>query len=180
MKFLNWLAPNLWWRLSVASPVNPRNLLKTPESSAAQKHTHSESKPRDFNLFSDSVLAYVRNQVALQSTPDHLELLRAQSRDVVTTLHLCQYTHTHTQTETHTQTVECSHSFMLYWFFDLFKLCCFCTRRGVTWTCRALPFVICEQVYISGKRCILLYCVCSVSQQQHAPLNLSAASRVSH
>ncbi len=168
MKFLNWLAPDLWWRLSVTSHMNPRNHW-TQQSYEQYKNTPWIKQYQEIlAVFQWYTWLFLKRCRTLEHD-DPSDVLRVQSRDVGMTAPVPVHTHTYTHT------VECSHSFFFCFGFFFQTLCYFYRRQGVTRTCRALPFVICEQVYISGKRCISLYCVSSVSQQ-YSPFKLSAAS----
>lgn len=109
MKFLNWLAPNLWRRLGVTSFVIPG------------KRTHgSEEILKNFQLFDCFWNILVQcNTWMVQTCWESIGKCWLENRDG-----LAVTMPTHTQ---HTHSVECSHSFCFTFFF--FKLSFLCFKK---------------------------------------------------
>lgn len=156
MKFLNWLAPDLWWRLSVTFCMNPRNRTLEDGGVISSTKTHAER----FYQVSNRVFDYLWNLVVLSG------MLIIQSSHVLMTLNLYQNSHTDSRMFSLLSVL------LVFWFVQIVL---FLYEKRSDLNMRALAFVIFDKVYISGKKCILLYCVFSLSTVRAF---LSAASCV--
>lgn len=149
MKFLNWLAPNLWRRLGVTSFVIPG------------KRTHgSEEILKNFQLFDCFWNILVQcNTWMVQTCWESIGKCWLENRDG-----LAVTMPTHTQ---HTHSVECSHSFCFTFFFFLNWV--FYVLKKWSEVNMCLTFYLRAGGHIREKVHSLVLCV--PGSQQHTPLN---------
>lgn len=151
MKFLDWLAPDLWWQLTVTPECESpgTELFNAVEFFAVQTQSESKTDGRFFLKASfqqrtdyewNPVIPYV----------DHSE----QKHDASEPAPKHTVAYTHTNTNTRTQTVECSHSFsvlLVFFFLYLFSLCSFYIYRNKGWPEHACLTYVRVGVYIREK-----------------------------